>query len=83
MCVCARARVATVQTLMEKFGDMLEAAAETAVPAAPANAAVGDGHRLADGRGEWMDWDAATLVEFMNQEVNVQIVHYLMQFRCT
>lgn len=57
---------------MEKVGDMLEAAAETAVPATPANPiAVGDGHRLEDSRGDWVDWDAAPLLEFMNEEVIV------------
>lgn len=56
---------------MEKFGDMLEAAAETAVPATPATATVGDGYRLTDNRGEWVDWDASLLLEFMDQEVKL------------
>ncbi|CAM9824496.1 unnamed protein product, partial [Ectocarpus sp. 12 AP-2014] len=57
------------KTLMEKFGDMLEAAAETAIPAAPGGGGVGYGSRAATaGPREWEQWDAAPLLEFMKEE---------------
>ncbi|CAN0342126.1 unnamed protein product, partial [Ectocarpus sp. 8 AP-2014] len=57
------------KTFMEKFGDMLEAAAETAIPAAPGGGGVGYGSRAATaGPREWEQWDAAPLLEFMKEE---------------
>ncbi|CAM9504408.1 unnamed protein product, partial [Ectocarpus sp. 4 AP-2014] len=53
------------KTFMEKFGDMLEAAAETAIPAAPGGGGVG-GSRATP--REWEQWDAAPLLEFMKEE---------------
>eukprot|EP00904_Undaria_pinnatifida_P007166 jgi/Undpi1/357/HiC_scaffold_1.g00353.m1 len=50
------------KTLMEKFGDMLEAAAETAIPAntaTPPRVAV---------RKSWDQWDSPSLLEFMIEE---------------
>lgn len=58
---------------MEKFGDMLEAAAETAIPAAPGGGGVGYGSRAATaGPREWEQWGAAPLLEFMKEEVRCQ-----------
>lgn len=48
---------------MEKFGDMLEAAAETAIPANPAIATTSAVRRT------WDHWDVANLGEFMTEEV--------------
>ena len=52
------------KTLMEKFGDMLEAAAETAIPAntaTPPRVAV---------RKSWDQWDSPSLLEFMIEEAS-------------
>lgn len=49
---------------MEKFGDMLEAAAETAIPAStavPPRVTV---------RKSWDQWEAPFLLEFMVEEVS-------------
>ena len=48
---------------MEKFGDMLEAAAETAIPASTAVAP------KAAVPKSWEQWEAASLLEFMAEEV--------------
>ena len=55
-----------VQTFMEKFGDMLEAAAETAIPAAPNAGGQSIGPT---GPQEWEEWDDGPLYEFMIEEV--------------
>ena len=58
---------ASVQTFMEKFGDMLEAAAETAIPAAPNAGGQSIGPT---GPQEWEQWDAEPLQDFMVEEVH-------------
>lgn len=73
-CVCLsrlqKKMITELQTFMEKFGDMLEAAAETAIPAAPGGGGAGYGSRAATaGPREWEQWDAAPLLEFMKEEV--------------
>ncbi|CAN0182657.1 unnamed protein product, partial [Scytosiphon promiscuus] len=54
------------RTFMEKVGDMLEAAAETAIPLAPSAAAVS--RHSSCRRREWDEWDAGPLLEFMSEE---------------
>lgn len=51
---------------MEKFGDMLEAAAETAIPAAPNTGGQSIGP---SGPQEWGEWDDEPFHEFMIEEV--------------
>lgn len=52
---------------MEKFGEMLEAAAETAVPSNPGDSAP----RRPSKALSWEHWDAAVLNEFMVEEASV------------
>ena len=51
---------------MEKVGDMLEAAAETAIPTTPAHGAIKRPRKPPT----WEHWDAATLDEFMAEEAS-------------
>lgn len=53
-----------LKTFMQKMGDMLEAAAETAIPSSPVN------RRRSSRVGlTWDAWDATSLAEFMVEEV--------------
>ncbi|CAM9521639.1 unnamed protein product, partial [Hapterophycus canaliculatus] len=58
------------RTFMEKVGDMLEAAAETAIPPAPSAAAVSRHSSCL--RREWEEWDAGPLLEFMGEEASAR-----------